>query len=256
LATYIFKVISGELVTPSDFLGPSMVDNITMIEQLLPAEKQSLDLPNSTTVQIAQDKSMEISFGDGFVTEENFAEYKNKVIYTHIYGGGKRELLVALNEGFYSLLPRHFLKVENENHIIANLYQTNLVTSNELQLLISEIPLDIAEWETYTAYVRCDRSTKEVCWFWDYVYKTSEETRRKILQFSTGSSMLPIGGFKYLKSEKIPFTIELVNSDEKHRLPTARTCVYTLAIPSCSDQSSFENSLNFAINNCEGFHFV
>lgn len=258
LAKYIFKVVAGELVGPSDFLGESMMDHLQMIEQLSPEEKELLDLPNSTVVHTSQKEVKEIHFSSSehFVTEQSFKEYKNNVIYTHIYDGGKKELLAALAEGFYSLLPRHFLKIENEHHIIANLFHTNIISSDELQLLISELPLNISEWETYTAYVRCERNTKEVVWFWDFIEKSSDETRRKILQFSTGSPMLPIGGFKYLKSEKIPFTIELVSADDKYRLPTARTCVYTIAIPTYADQHSFEEALTFAITNCEGFSFV
>ena len=151
LEKYIIKVVAGELVAPSDFLGESILDHLQMIEAISPALKVSLDLPNSTVVHTSQFNVKEIVFSDEFVTEETFSEYKNNVIYTHIYGGGRRELLAALSEGFYSLLPRHFLKVENENNFMAKLYQPNLVTSEELQqLLLRELPFNIEDWKPFT----------------------------------------------------------------------------------------------------------
>jgi len=186
------------------------------------------------------------------VTEQTFMEYRNKYIFTHTYGGGRKELLRALCDGFYSLLPKQFIRLEN-SIFISNIYQTNLVSSDDLQQLIGDVVLDVEEWYRMTNYKNCDQNTKEVFWFWEFIRSSSEEIRRLVLKFVTGSSMLPIGGFKYLQSEKIPFTIEILN---RTGLPSARSCVYTLSLSTVDDRQKFFENLTLAIQDCDSFTYV
>ena len=62
-------------------------------------------------------------------------------------------------------------------------------------------------------------SGQVLSWFWSTVQNTlSLEERAMLLQFTTGSSTLPQGGFGELTP---PFTISIVPDDS--RLPTAHT---------------------------------
>lgn len=63
------------------------------------------------------------------------------------------------------------------------------------------------------------QSGQVLSWFWGTVQSTlSPEERAMLLQFVTGSSTLPQGGFEKLMP---PFTISIVHDDS--RLPTAHT---------------------------------
>ena len=50
-------------------------------------------------------------------------------------------------------------------------------------------------------------------WFFNILHEYSEENRAKILQFITGTSKVPVGGFKNLKGGK--FKIQAVPGGEQ-----------------------------------------
>ena len=49
-----------------------------------------------------------------------------------------------------------------------------------------------------TIYRTYTKSSKEVVWFWQAVRSFDKEKRTRLLQFVTGSSRVPMGGFKDL----------------------------------------------------------
>ena len=103
-------------------------------------------------------------------------------------------------------------------------------------------------------------------WFWTIASSFTEEEMAKLLQFVTGCSQLPPGGFKELNP---PFTI--TSSPTRGRLPTAHTWygvrinyywithlfLYSfnqLCLPEYSNCEQFQTSLMIALNEgVEGF---
>jgi hypothetical protein len=85
----------------------------------------------------------------------------------------------------------------------------------------------------------------------------------RILQFCTGTSRLPLGGFKSLESnrgEKAKFCIQRVTYDDKKsggvmsNLPKAHTCFNRLDLPRYSNYSDLKQALDFiAKNDITGF---
>ena len=68
----------------------------------------------------------------------------------------------------------------------------------------------------------------QVTWFWRIVARYDEEMRARLLQFVTGSSRVPLQGFKALQGSTGAagprlFTLHLVEVDVKN-LPKAHTC--------------------------------
>jgi len=81
--------------------------------------------------------------------------------------------------------------------------------------------------------------------------------RRKFLMFVTGSSRLPLGGFKAL-SPKLTVVKKVCGeeSDPNEYLPTVMTCQNYLKIPEYSSYNVLENKLMIAINEgCNEFTF-
>ena len=75
----------------------------------------------------------------------------------------------------------------------------------------------------------------------------TEEQKKRLLFFTTGSDRVPIKGLGNL-----PFVISKNGTDD-HRLPTAHTCFNHLLIPQYSDEETLRERLVTAINNAEGF---
>ena len=61
--------------------------------------------------------------------------------------------------------------------------------------------IDIEDWKAHTRLKHCTADTNIVKWFWRCVEDYDEEKRARLLQFVTGSSRVPLQGFKGLQGE-------------------------------------------------------
>ena len=59
--------------------------------------------------------------------------------------------------------------------------------------------IDLQDWKTNTRLKHCTAESPQVIWFWRIVENYSEEMRARLLQFVTGSSRVPLQGFKALQ---------------------------------------------------------
>ena len=59
--------------------------------------------------------------------------------------------------------------------------------------------IDIEDWKAHTRLKHCSGDTNIVKWFWRAVQEYDEERRARLLQFVTGSSRVPLQGFKALQ---------------------------------------------------------
>lgn len=76
---------------------------------------------------------------------------------------------------------------------------------NELELLFSGVPvIDLHELRVSVQYTSWSETEDTIRWFWAAVESFNQEERARLLQFITGSSQLPLGGFAALH---VPITI-------------------------------------------------
>lgn len=78
-----------------------------------------------------------------------------------------------------------------------------------------------------------------VRWFWTCVENMSGEERARLLQFVTGSSQVPPGGFKTLEPK---INIKLNHSPPSH-LPVSHTCFNTLELPRYDVPANHESEI-------------
>ncbi|KAJ3202357.1 hypothetical protein HDU67_000611 [Dinochytrium kinnereticum] len=118
------------------------------------------------------------------VTEENKHEYVKLITEQKLTTAIKQQIDAFLG-GFYDIIPKNLVKIFNEQ---------------ELELLISGLPdIDIDDWKNNTEYQNYTSTSPQIQWFWRAVRSFSQEERAKLIQFATGTSKVPLEGFKALE---------------------------------------------------------
>ncbi|KAJ8931750.1 hypothetical protein NQ314_015282 [Rhamnusium bicolor] len=124
-----------------------------------------------------------------------------------------------------------------------------LFRPEEIELLIcGSKNFDFDELENSTEYDGgYTNETQIIKDFWSIVHALSVEDKRKLLQFTTGSDRVPIGGLSRLK------LVIAKNGPDSDRLPTAHTCFNVLLLPEYSSKEKLKDRLVKAINYSKGF---
>ncbi|XP_040581330.1 E3 ubiquitin-protein ligase SMURF2 isoform X2 [Lepeophtheirus salmonis] len=172
----------------------------------------------------------------------------NKVEYVKLYVQfrwclGIEQQFLSLQKGFNELIPQNLLKPFDEK---------------ELELVIGGIgTIDIVDWKNHTRLKQCDAETPVVQWFWAIVDSYSSEMRARLLQFVTGSSRVPLQGFKDLQGSTGQtgprhFTLHLTNAPVDS-LPKARTCFNRLDLPAYPSFEIMAEKLTQAVEETCGF---
>lgn len=92
----------------------------------------------------------------------------------------------AFLRGFYSIIPKDLIKIFD---------------AGELQLLISGLQnIDIDDLRENTIYVGYTSHHKTIQLFWQALHEFDNSERAEFIQFVTGSSKVPVEGFKGLRS--------------------------------------------------------
>lgn len=151
------------------------------------------------------------------VTEENKHEYVRLMTEFRLTGSVKEQLDEFL-KGFHDIIPAELVAIFNEQ---------------ELELLISGLPeIDVDDWKSNTEYHNYTAASPQIQWFWRAVRSYDKEERAKLLQFVTGTSKVPLNGFKELEGMN-GFSRFNIHRDygNKDRLPSSHTCFNQLDLP-------------------------
>jgi hypothetical protein len=177
------------------------------------------------------------------VTEQNKHEYV-RLVCEHKLIKGIQEQLKAFLQGFHEVIPEH---------IVGSLFD-----DKELEMLISGLPtIDLEDLRRNTDYVHYTSDSDQIKWFWTALGKFSEDELAWFLQFVTGSTQVPLEGFKGLAGMHGPqrFSIHRIRAED--RLPTAHTCFNQLDLPDYRDYDTLEAKLKQAVREGHsGFGFI
>ncbi|KAM7356685.1 E3 ubiquitin-protein ligase Nedd4 isoform 4-T5 [Cochliomyia hominivorax] len=173
------------------------------------------------------------------VTNENKDEYIKLVIEWRFVARVK-EQMTAFLDGFGSVIPLNLIKIFDEH---------------ELELLMCGIQnIDVKDWRENTLY-KGDYHQNHIIiqWFWRAVLSFSNEMRSRLLQFVTGTSRVPMNGFKELYGSNGPqmFTIEKWGTP--NNFPRAHTCFNRLDLPPYEGYLQLKDKLIKAIEGSQGF---
>jgi len=204
------------------------------------------------------------------VTNENKEQYLN-ALANYRLGVKVTKEIEAFLRGLHEIVPDELLTNFDENELEVSVYFYS--TSVEVcclyccRILInrSESPISQLLWCGRSEFKLEDlqKNFTKGSWDWDPIYARvlqwffsavsalSDDEKARLLQFTTGSSLLPHGGFKKLNPQ---FKIGL--SSEFGKLPTAHTCFNEIILSDNVSYESFEKCLKIAVNEgSEGFAF-
>ncbi len=86
-----------------------------------------------------------------------------------------------------------------------------IFNDHELELLISGLPeIDIDDLRANTEYAGYTAASQTIQWFWKIVRELSKQELALLVQFVTGTSKVPLEGFKALQV-KINFCMPLTS---------------------------------------------
>eukprot|EP00055_Hartaetosiga_balthica_P014010 m.74701 g.74701 ORF g.74701 m.74701 type:complete len:296 (+) comp8458_c0_seq2:2507-3394(+) len=149
----------------------------------------------------------------------------------------------AVRHGFHSVVPEEYLA---------------LFFPHEIALILGgRDDLNIQEWIDNTHYSSgYSSSSPPIRWFWLVVNEMALEERSMLLQFCTGSSRLPLGGFSALKGLGDSKQFTIAKGGDVDTLPTASTCFNLLKLPPYKSLGQLRNKLLVAVRfGSTGFTF-
>lgn len=173
------------------------------------------------------------------VTNENKEEYIELLIDWRM-NTRTREQMESFKKGLFEIIPFHLFQIFDDR---------------ELELLIGGISeIDINDWYKYTDYRNYSQADEQIRWFWKCVREEFDnEKRARLLQFATGTSRVPVNGFKDLQGSDGPrhFCLERIEGPEM--LPKSHTCFNRIDLPNYKNYETLVSKLTMAIEETIGF---
>ncbi|RYO76880.1 hypothetical protein DL766_002083 [Monosporascus sp. MC13-8B] len=238
----LYKMILGKGVTLSDMEGVDadfhrslqwMLDNDIsggILEQTFSTEDEHFGVMTVEDL-IPNGRNIE-------VTNENKKEYVDLMVKWRIE---KRiaEQFKAFKEGFHELIPQDLINVFDER---------------ELELLIGGIAeIDVDDWKKHTDYRGYTESDEVIQYFWQTVRSWDGEQKSRLLQFTTGTSRIPVNGFKDLQGSDGPRRFTIEKAGDVGNLPKAHTCFNRLDLPPYKNLEQLQQKLTIAVEETMGF---
>ena len=243
----IYKLILGETINFEDLknIDTNLYSSLLSMKNMKPEELDTMEIYYS--IQYENDKGEIVieelipNGNDKKVTDIN--DYIEKRIN---YLVTKSQIFINhIQEGLFNFIPKDILQSLN---------------SSEFELLICGQPfIDVNDWNKHSIYKGdFNKNHKCVKWFWEEIYKLSQEDLRKFLQFSTGTSQVPINGFKKLESNRgeiAKFCLNSVvyNKNKKNNYIRAHTCFNRLDVPIFPNKEELHEAILFVLKNNTGF---
>ncbi len=171
------------------------------------------------------------------VTSNNLDKYIEKRIEYLIKT--QKNSVELIKKGFNSIIPLTELKIFN---------------SDQLSLLINGTPfIDVDDWRLNTIYKNYNEYDNVIINFWEILSNLSQNDLSNFLLFCTGSSRVPIGGFKTLESNRgnvSKFCITKCEyiSNQKNFI-RAHTCFNRLDLPNFPNEQLLNDAIKFALEN-------
>ncbi|XP_018314585.1 apoptosis-resistant E3 ubiquitin protein ligase 1 isoform X1 [Mycetomoellerius zeteki] len=198
-----------------------------------------------------------------FVEEEYDKDGQLLKVAELIPGGSKVRVTNDTKLRYLDALAQHRLasSIRNEvDHFLRGLNELipdnllGIFDENELELLLCGTgEYSVADLRAHhIANGSSPEFLRVLDWFWTAVSNFTQEEMARLLQFTTGCSQLPPGGFQQLSPR-----FQITAAPTFANLPTAHTCFNQLCLPDYECYDHFERALLLAISEgTEGFGMI
>ncbi|RLN20983.1 hypothetical protein BBJ28_00008049 [Nothophytophthora sp. Chile5] len=242
----ILKHLLGTPITFSDlqYVDPEVYTSMKWIREHDGVD--ALELTFAVTELRADDEVVTVDLvpngRDKAVTDANKLEFLHlKLRYLMLDRYAAQ--LQALTLGLFEVVPQEALLVFD--------YQ-------ELELVLCGLPeIDLADWKRHTVVAPSfGEDALVVRWFWEVLHDFTEDERARFLQFSTGSSRVPVQGFKALTSYDgriCPFALRPLPGQTRG-FPKVHTCFNRVELPIYESRRELEDAL-YAVLDMEWTEF-
>lgn len=172
------------------------------------------------------------------VDDDNKQEYIDLLFRYYMFDSIKQQLQ-KLILGFYEVIPPFLVAI---------------FAPEELELLLCGLPtVNVDDWKKHMRYFGEFKANHTmVRWFFQCMEEFTHEERGKLLQFTTGSSAVPVEGFKALQSHDGKLCWFALKSVPlaKQLYPIAHTCFNRLDLPLYRTKADLKEKL-LAVSNME-----
>jgi len=105
--------------------------------------------------------------------------------------------------------------------------------------------IDMDDWTRFTDYRGYGKTDRVIERFWACLPPWSAERNARLLQFTTGTSRVPIDAFKDIRGSDGPRRFTTEKSGDPNGLPHSHTCFNRLNLPPYDDYESLGRKLRF-----------
>ena len=238
---YIYKIILDEPVELEElfFIDSEIYHSIQKLKNLQDFSNLELYFAENEKNEVGDVNVLNLIL-DGAnvpVNKENMEYYFQKKI--EYIMNKDRAYINHIKKSLFSYIPESLIKI---------------FSANELELMLNGTPfIDVTDWIENTEYEGYSPSDEIIINFWDIVKELPQEKLSRLLQFSTGSTRVPVGGFKSLQSNRgniAPFSIYKMEYEKgKRNYIKARTCFNRINLPNFPDKEKLLEGINFVIDN-------
>ena len=238
---YIYKIILDEPVELEElfFIDSEIYHSIQKLKNLQDFSNLELYFAENEKNEVGDVNVLNLIL-DGAnvpVNKENMEYYFQKKI--EYIMNKDRDYINHIKKSLFSYIPERLIKI---------------FSANELELMLNGTPfIDVTDWIENTEYEGYSPSDEIIINFWDIVKELPQEKLSRLLQFSTGSTRVPVGGFKSLQSNRgniAPFSIYKMEYEKgKRNYIKARTCFNRINLPNFPDKEKLLEGINFVIDN-------
>ncbi|KAL3307850.1 neural precursor cell expressed, developmentally down-regulated [Cichlidogyrus casuarinus] len=254
LAVYHGRLVDGFFIRP--FYKMMLGKKITL------KDMESVDISYYRSLKyILECKNVEAMHLTFACDEEEF----NKIKPVELIPGGSKIEVTSANKQTYieALIKRKFVsRVEKQMNAfmkgfneVVSLDSIKIFDPNELELLICGLQdINVNDWKANTVY-RGEYHAEHpvIVNFWKVVYTFTNELRSRLLQFTTGTSRVPMNGFAELWGSETAQKFTIHSWGHVKQLPRSHTCFNRLDLPLYKTFDELRTNLIVAIENTEGF---
>jgi E3 ubiquitin-protein ligase NEDD4 len=103
------------------------------------------------------------------------------------------------------------------------------------------------DWAKFTDYRGYEVNDEVIQWFWKCVRSWPPECKSRLLRFATGTTRIPVNGFKDLQGSDGTQRFTIEKAGDPYQLPKSHTSFNRINLPPYKDYATLEHKLTLAV---------